>query len=208
MRYKNTNANVEYKDHATIGGKGYNNVYYLKPGQTASVRFPGNSVKYRVTECGVDTSMYDSTLINDGDPEKTSTHKTGDITYADYSSESRTVVGRPRIIFSNHVNESSLRTLTITKRLFDKSGKEIQRKQDDTGFKLRLYLGDDPGKLPYYSIGEYYVKDPKGKYCRFDPDSGFVPTSWSSVDSLSDSDRAKITFTTTSSGAADKLPAG
>lgn len=208
VRYKNTNANVEYKAHATIGGKGYNNIYYLKPGQTASVRFPGNSVKYRVTECGVDTSMYDSTLINDGDPEKTSTHKTGDITYADYSSESRTVVGRPRIIFSNHVNESSLRTLTITKRLFDKSGKEIQRKQDDTGFKLRLYLGDDPGKLPYYSMGEYYVKDPKGKYCRFDPDSGFVPTSWSSVDSLSDSDRAKITFTTTSSGAADKLPAG
>ena len=208
VTYRNTSANVEYKDHATIGGKGYDNVYYLKPGQTASVRFPGNSVKYRVTECGVDTSMYDSTLINEEDPDSTSTHRTGDVTYADHSSEIRTVIGRPRIKFSNHVNESSLRTLTITKRLFDKAGKEIQRSQDGTGFKLRLYLGNDPHNLPYYNMGNYYVKDPKGKYCRFDSDKGFVPTNWSSVDSLSDSERAAITFTTSSSGAADKIPAG
>ena len=208
VTYKNTSANVEYKAHASIRGKGYDNVYYLKPGQTASINFPGNSVKYRVTECGVDTSMYDSTLINDEKPENISKHTSGDIAYADYSSGNTTVIGRPRIQFSNHVNESSLRTLTITKRLFDKSGKEIKRSQDDTGFKLRLYLGDDPDHLPYYDMGEYYVKAPSGEYCRFEPDKGFVPTGWRSVDSLSDSQRSLITFNTSSNGAADKLPAG
>ena len=206
---KNYSEAAPYDAHTTIEGNDYNCVYYLKPGQTACIQFPDDTESYRIVECGVDKSMYDSTLVNDEEPDRTEIHQSGGKTVADYSSSADEVAARPRIKFSNHVNPSNLRTLTVTKKLFDENGDPISADADSTGFKVRLYLGDDLSNLSYYNMGDYFIRNERGEYCRFNPETGkFSSLLITDFDSLSDEQKAAATFKTSSSGAVDKLPAG
>lgn len=203
---KTPGAQIDYKDTVTIGGKTYNSVFYLKPGQTAAIHFPDNTEKYKIVECGVDTSIYDTTEIN-GEAVTGTSAGTGRV---DYETTYDTISDRRKVTFSNHVSESNLRTLTVTKKLFDSEGEEVTAEEDGTGFKLRLYLGDDPENLSYYNTGDYYVKNPDGYYCFWNEETQkFESTGKKEFSQFTTQEEIdRITYRTSPSGAADKLPAG
>lgn len=215
VTYRGTLQHVEYNDTVEINGVTYQNVFYLKPGQTAAVSVPDDTIRYRIVECGVNTGyldaggemvngIYQNVYVN-GDPIE-GQPVSANPGYYDYSTSTEEVVNRAQVVFTNEVNQSELRTLTITKRLFDAAGNELTAEQDETGFRLRIFLGDD---LEYYRNGQYHVKNPAGEYCVFNPQVGnFVSTGQTDFSALTQEQQTRATFTTSPSGAADKLPAG
>ena len=202
--YQNTSTPVDYSESVEIDGVTYENVFYLKPGQTAAIKMPENTISYFIRECGVDTSIYDSVAIN-GEPSEGETPQGASDTKT-YTTTKATALERARVSYSNHVNPSQLRTLHIRKRLFDAEGNELTAAQDPTGFTLRLRFGEE---LSYYNLGEYYVKDPNGNYCYYDPQAQmFRSIGVTDFDHLTAEQLPRVTFRTSPSGAASKLPAG
>ena len=200
--YYNTSTKVDFEDSVTVNGVTYDNVFYLKPGQTAAIKFPDNTISYYVKECGVDSSIYDHVYINGVETEGET--PSGATVTKTFESSPAAPEERARIAFSNHVDPSQLRTLTITKRLFDASGTEITT--DDTGFTVRLRLGEE---LAYYNQGDYYIRDANGNYCRFNPSTQkFESIGMQDFGSLTDDQLIQVTFRTSPSGAVSKLPAG
>lgn len=200
VKYLNTSTDVEYLANYSHDGQTYQHVFFLKPGQTAVIDMPENAEEYWITECGVKPNIYDSATINGESPAST-------VTYAnmkDYVSSRSTIEDRPQIVFKNHVNPNSLRTLSITKKLFDEFGNPLTPNQDETKFRFRLYLGDD---LDYYRLGAYYVKDPSGNYCSYSPGVGFVSSGVQIFNNLTTDQKTACTFYTSPSGAVDKIPA-
>lgn len=202
--YQNSSTHVEYADSVTIEGVTYEKVFFLKPGQTAAIKIPDNTISYYIRECGVDTRIYDDVLVNGEAP--TENTPSGAVNTRCYETDAASVLDRARVNFVNHVSPSALRTLTITKRLFDAEGNELTAEQDSTAFTVRMYLGDEGN---YYSLGEYYVKAPDRSYCYFDADAGtFASTGVADFDSLSADQILRVTFRTSPSGAISKLPTG
>ena len=196
VTYKGTSEPVEY---AARDGA-YRSVFYLKPGQHADIHLPSEDTEYYIVECGVKSSLYDQVRANDvvlaGTPA-------GDGT-KDYATARAVVSDRKRVTYDNHVDPSALRTLTITKRLFDEQDRELTAEDDPTGFRLRMYLGED---LDYYRLDSYYIKDPAGAYCTFE-DGTFVSLGKTRFDDLTTAELEKATFTTSPSGAIDRITAG
>ena len=183
-------------------GLSYNDVFFLRPGQTADIRFESEDVEYYVKECSIDTTVYDAVSVN-GIP------LTGEPTTApDYENYATApeVIGKRKIVkFNNHVDEAALHTLTITKKLFDAAGNPLTKQDDPTGFRFRVYIGDP---LDYYRLDQYYVKDPQGYYCYYDAQAGaFASTGVTRFADLTEAQLASVTFTTSPSGAIDKIPA-
>ena len=76
---------------------------------------------------------------------------------------------RPVIVFDNHVNPESLRTLSFEKRLFDERGQELTAEQDSTAFDFRLYLSNGSDEdLELANMAKYYVTDPDRMLCTWD----------------------------------------
>ncbi len=201
--YQNTTTPVEYSPSAEIDGVTYENVFYLKPGQTAAIKMPENTISYYIVECGVDTSIYDSVSINDVPAEGVTPE--GATKTQTFTTTPATALERARVSYSNHVDPSQLRTMLIHKRLFDADGHELSADQDSTGFSLRMRFGDD---LAYYNQGEYYVKDPHGNYCYYDPQTQmFASIGVTDFDALTAEQLPRVTFRTSPSGAASKIPA-
>ena len=115
--YNNSSAKVEYAGTAVIDGVTYANVFYLKPGQTAAIRMPEDTVSYYIRECGVDTTIYNEVFVNG----ETVTGETpsGAVKKQFFETSPASVADRAKVTFSNQVDPPQLRTLTITKRLFD-----------------------------------------------------------------------------------------
>ena len=202
--YQNTFIPVDYVQSVEIDGKTYEHVFYLKPGEVAAIKVPDTTITYHIRECGVNSHIYDKVEINGTETEKdTGQNHSGPNTNC-YSSTSATVQERAKVVFSNHVNPHSLRTLNIKKRLFDADGHELGKEDDDTGFLFRIFLGED---LEYYRQGEYHVKDPFGHYCTYEAGNGFVSTGETHFDHLSEQQQIAATFRTSPSGAVDKIPA-
>ena len=200
----NSSAKVEYAESVSIDGVTYEDVFYLKPGQSASIMMPDDTVSYYIRECGVDTSIYNEVKVNDVSVEGVTPD--GARTTKCFETSKTSIEDRARVNFGNQVDPSQLRTLNITKRLFDESGSELTTQQDPTGFTMRLFLGDD---LDYYNQGEYYVKDAAGEYCYYDADAGaFRSIGTNDLETLSEEQLNQVTFRTSPSGAASKLPAG
>ncbi len=183
-------------------GLTYNDVFFLRPGQTADIRFPNEEVVYYVKECDIDTTVYDEVLAN-GNP--LSSEATTAVNYEDYSTYPE-VIGKRKIVkFNNHVDKDALHTLQITKKLFDAQGNPLTAADDPTGFRFRVYIGDP---LDYYRLDHYYVKDPQGNYCYYDSNAAaFASTGCSVFEDLTTAQLATVTFTTSPSGAIDKIPA-
>ena len=201
--YYNSSTKVDFARSVTIDGVSYENVFYLKPGQTAAIKIPDNSITYYIRECGVDTSIYDEVKINGETPVEIVPAGASNTKCFETTEDS--VSNRVRVNFSNHVNPSALRTLTITKRLFDAAGTELTAAQDNAAFTVRIYLGEEG---EYYKLGDYYIKAPDGSYCYFDSAAGgFASTGVSNFDLLTAEQLQKVTFKTSPSGAASKLPA-
>lgn len=199
VKYLNTSTDVEYLANYSIDGQIYQHVFFLKPGQTAVIDMPADIDEYWITECAVKPNIYDITTINDEQPEYT----INNINTNDYISSRSSIEDRPQIIFKNHVNPNSLRTLSITKKLFDELGNQLTYEQDNTLFRFRLYLGED---LDYYRLGAYHIKDPNGNYCYYLANVGFVSIGVQSFNNLTDEQKIKCTFYTSPSGAVDKIP--
>ena len=62
--YKGTNTLVPFQESLTIDGIDYQNVFLLKPGQTAVIMFPEDTYQYKTIECGVDSEVYEKVFVN------------------------------------------------------------------------------------------------------------------------------------------------
>ena len=207
VTYQNTNDPVKYLPEYTPAGTAlsYRNVFFLSPGQIAAITLPESAYDYRIIECGVNAQIYDAVKVNDKTAE---TMDTADPARKDYACEAATSEDRRRVVFDNHVNANAIRTLNITKKLFDADGEEV--KDDATGFSFRLYLGGENDAQPEVAgFQDYYVKDPDGNYCEWDVDAqGFRSLGKKDFSRLSEAEREDAVFQTSPNGAISKIPAG
>ncbi|MCR5782278.1 MAG: hypothetical protein K6G90_06015 [Clostridia bacterium] len=203
--YDGTERPVDY----AANYQGYENVFFLKPRESLRVQFPDEDVEYFIRECFIDTVIYDSVKANSAQLTGTPSDFDQDQTKADYSTEPEVIGFRKSVTFDNHVSENSLKNLSVTKRLYDEKGNRLSVADDPTGFRFRVYMGEG---LDYYRMDSYYIRDPDGYYCKYDPDtqqfislgiSDFAVLSAAGNEDLLD----RATFTTSPSGAIDKIPA-
>ena len=200
----------------SAGGQSYSWVFLLKPGQTVSIKLPDEETVYRITECALNTAVFDTVTANG---EQLTEDPAG---YGNFTIAESTVAGRKKVIYENHVSDLALKSLTITKRLWqdDEKTEEIHSGSgagaDNTEFRFRIYIGEDGSGDPViYNTGKYHVKDPDGYYCIYQ-DGGFVSTGKRVFSDLSTevppdewkSEQEKATFYTSPGGAADKIRAG
>ena len=204
VRYQGTNVPVDYADTYTVGDETYEHVFFLKPGEVAEIQFPSDEMEYYLTECGIDSAIYDRVSANG-----TQLSPDGSGNLQCYSTEQEVIGERKVVKFDNHVNPEALRTLSITKHLFDVNNEPIHYPENTTGFRFRLYVGEDEnGEPEYYRMDKYYVKNPDGKYCVYDFDAqDFRPLNKTAFEDLTEEDLSACTFTTSPSGAIDKIPA-
>ena len=216
---------IRHVDTYTVGGVSYDHVYFLKPGQTASITLPDESTKYYFVECGVDTTTYDSVKANDVELDGTTV--TGSSTLKDYQIDTDTVSRRKKVIYNNHVSDTAQKTLTVTKRLWREFEKTTEihsgtgTDADNTNFRFRVYIGEgsdltiDGVGYAVYNIGKYYVKDRYGNYCIWQ-NGGFVSTGKTVFSELSTekpqgewkSEAEQATFYSSPGGAIDNIKAG
>lgn len=200
--YQNSSTKVPFDSSVTIDGNEYENVFYLKPGQTASFKVPDDALSYYFKECGVDSTIYNKVFVNDNEIEGVALPNSN---IKDYEIEPANVSDRAKVVFSNHVDPTALRTLTITKKLFDENGNPLTNNDDNAEFTMRVRLGDD---LDYYNQGDYYIKNPEGYYCYYDAATkSFKSIGVKKFSDLTQIQKNKVTFRTSPSGAVSKLPA-
>lgn len=201
VNYEGTTDPVKYESSFY----GYDDVFFLKPGETADIQFPSNDIVYYITECRIDQSVFDKVYAN---TVQLNPIPNGD--FADYSTLPEVIGERKIIKYDNHVAASALMTLRFTKELYELYDREEDRlhyADDDTGFRFRLYIGDD---LDYYRFGEYYVLDPQNRYCRYDYETQkFIPVGDGITDfeQLTEEQKEDCCFITSPSGAIDQIPA-
>ena len=213
VTYQNTSEPVKYLDSYTPveSPVTYRNVFFLSPGQIAAVTLPKEAYDYRIIECGVNAQIYDAVKVNDKTVQGTAAKdgKTGaeDEKRKDYVSEAATGEERRRVVFDNHVDPNAIRTLTITKKLFDADGSPVSN--DPTGFSFRLYLGHENEEQPAAAnTQDYYVKDPEGNYCFWDVDNQkFSSLGKKDFGKLSAAEKERATFHTSPNGGISKIPA-
>ncbi len=188
------------------GTKVYNNVYLINPGKPVTIRFPNNTEKYYIVECGISSEVYDVVKIN-GEP--VSGTATEDSNRKDYTTIKSRIVDRPTVVYDNHVKEPGKRPLVFTKKLYDYKGKLLSVDDDKTTFTFRLYLGDEKDANPTLAnMQEYFVKDPAGNYCKWDNTTdGFTSIGKSVFADLTAAEINDITFETSPNGSISKIPA-
>ena len=207
VTHQNSNTPVEYLDSYTLPGTDltYEGVFFLNAGETAAISLPEDTENYYIVECGVNSEIYDKVLVND---DEVAGRDTEDDERSDYVSSAASIDSRRRVVFDNHVNENAIRTLTITKKLYEVDG-ETPITDDSAGFTFRLYLGDenDTELLPTYAR-EYHVKDSSEHYCAWDAiNQCFYSLQKSSFEDLTPAEKTAATFNTSTNGTIDKIPA-
>ena len=209
VTYQNSTQRVDYLPVYTPPNSSvsYNSVYLLNPGKSAEVHFPTNTIEYKIVECGINDEVYDSVKINGVAASPASITGSG---RSSYDSGWISVAQRPSIVFENHVDPDSLRTISIEKTLFDESGQELTAQQDQSVFSFRLYLSNGTDdNLTLANMAKYYVTDNSGHLCRWNAESRkLVPTSLTDYDSLTDSEKVSYTFETSMNGAISQIPVG
>ena len=173
----------------------YKDVFFLKAGQTVNIQLPSEDTPYYIKECAMDSpETYDWVKINDvptegqvvapqeynEEPvtEDTEIDPNGRL---DFNTTEVLVSERKKVIYENHVNESAIKNLSITKRLWQDeamtteihSGDGVDA--DNTEFSFRVYVGMEDGIYTFYQNGPYRVKNPAGEYCYY-YNGGFVST--------------------------------
>ena len=169
--YKGTKKLIPYRRSMKIGGITYDHVFLLRAGETAVINFPENTFRYKLVECGVDTSVYEHVYINgvesgneifgkpynneDGwelDPDSgeeilpTQTTTYEGTTRSDFGITYYTTEGRPRVEYTNEVPPDVMRTMTFKKVLYDSEGHlltDAQAAELKAEFSFRLYLGNE-----------------------------------------------------------------
>ena len=152
-----TGAALTFYDNVKIGEKTYDNVFYLKPGESALFPSMPEETLYWVRELGVGTDYYDKITVNDVsiDGEEV-TAKDGV-----YPTSVATVAQRARVIYGNACADSNLNQLQITKRLDEGCT------DDGSTFEFRVLLEDANGNLSPYSTGPYMIRNDAGEYFHY-----------------------------------------
>ncbi len=169
VTYQNSSTPVPYSPSYRVPGgtSQYSDVFFLGAEDTAAITLPEDAVGYRIVECGLNTQVYDRVSVNE---EEVTGQASADTNRKDYSTAYDTMENRRHVSFDNHVNENAIRTLTISKKLFEPDG-TTPVEDDDAGFNFRLSLGsENDDELRRASLQEYCVRDAEGNYCRYDPD--------------------------------------
>lgn len=230
--FKGSKKKVPYKKSLKIGGTVYNDVFLLKAGQTAVIKFPNRDCKYEIVECGVDTEVYEQVSVN-GEALTGTLYNNTDTGSAEGTTERRqdfgieyeTTDSRPKVEYSNQVAPGVMRDLSFTKLVYDSEGNPIpdnQLENISAKFNFRLYLGDefsDENDLALANMYSYYVKAPGGSYCRWNStDQCFEElgiTDFEGTGGLeeylstaSSAVKSSIVFTTSLNGAIANIPAG
>ena len=210
VNYKDTVNAVTYRPTFEVGGVTYQDVFLLKPGEIAVIKVPDHAIAYRIVECGVDTSVYESVTVEQDDA-LTGTDRSG--TRRDYSLGYKSTGERPRVTFVNEVRPEAIRDLTITKKLYQEDG-VTPIETDDAVFTYRLYLATefdgDIDDTPA-NMHTYHVKASDGSYCRWDAAAQkFVSLGGGKTDyaSLTDAEKTAASFSTSMNGSISKIPAG
>ena len=210
--YRNTNRKVKYKDEYYIDGFEYRDVFFLKPGEACEIKVPDEAIKYYVVECGVDPYLYSQIKANE-DVLTGVLPKDADAEYSrrDYATTSAAAKDRTSVEYVNTINPDALRVLTFTKYLWDETGSKLTT--DTTPFSFRLYLATEyetEDELELANMYIYHVKDPDGRYCRWDStQQRFVPIRDDATDynTLTTQEKRLTSFTTSMYGAISKIPA-
>ena len=225
VTYQGSKRPVRFADSYTPVGETEpcTNVFFLKPGEIASISMPADVVDYKIVECGVNMNIFRSVKANN-----VLLSDEGDSGRHNYVTGPASIEDRPEVQFENEVDPDSLRTLTVTKVLWDEHGftvtgedTENETKEgtklvgydgDETTFNFRISMSSSESEDPVPVNGKlYYVKDPNGQYCWWDVASGrFASLGISEYSELVQtySDLTGIVFETSPSGAVSKIPAG
>ena len=208
--YKGTATPVEYRPSLEIDGITYEDVFLLKPGETAEIAFPDETIEYAVTECGVSTDIFRQVSVNGSPLQGTAVQGQAQNSRQDFSTDFASAEERAKAAFVNTVDPAALRTLTVTKKLYREDGKTaISYEEDRSVFSFRLYFGTEfDAELQPADMYTYHVKDPAGNYCSWSSENQrFVSTGKNDYASLSDSEKAAVSFVTSMNGAVSGLPA-
>ena len=203
--YKDTVNYVTHKNTLTVGEKPYEHVFLLKPGETAIVTLPEKAITYSITECGIDTRVFSAVRVNG--VAVTGTAVEGQTNREDYILPYVSSDARARAAFENEVNPDALKTLTITKKLYEEDG-ITQITDDPAGFSFRLYLGAEFEEVDVADKHTYHVKDAGGHYCTWSSaEQKLVPSSYSVYTDIPEKERAAYSFSTSMNGQISKIPA-
>lgn len=210
--YKGTENPVTYRQNVTTGGVKYDHVFLLKAGQTAEINFPEEIESYRIVECGIDSTIYDSVKVNGEDAIVTGASEDA-ATIKNYGTKPESPDNRAQVKYTNHVSPDALRTINITKRLYREDGEtELSYSEDSSTFNFRLYLATEFEQSLDESPADmhiYYVKDASGNYCTWDAENGkFASTEISSLEGITDEQLRSLIFHTSMNGSISKIPAG
>ncbi len=213
--YKDTAASVKYAQSFTPaqGTVSYDNVFFLKPGQSAEVTLPEDAVDYYVVECGVNPDIYDHVYANGTELTGTDTaNLISGTARKEYKIDPAPLEERPEVNYDNHVREGAMRTLDITKKLYDVNGIDLLHYPDDsTEFTFRLYLGNenaDADNLPLADVYEYCVRDKDGNYCFWNAQQQkFESLGKTDYAALSKEEKESVTFQTSLNGTVSRIPA-
>ena len=182
----------------------YNNVFLVQAGQIVNIDLPSEDTEYYIKECAIDSDTYDWVKINDittaETPVTPQKYNSEDVTnetiieadgYNDYNTTNDLVSQRKKVIYENHVSDSALKSLTITKKLWQDEAMTIpilsgtDENADNTEFSYRVYIGMDGENYKIYQNGPYRVKNPDGEYCYY-YNGGFVSTGKTVFSEISD----------------------
>ncbi len=200
-----TDTGIEYKESVEIGGVTYDHVYFLTPTQTALINFGDDNTEYRIRECGIMTSLYDEVKANGVPIEGTPTSVERQ---EDYTTGGATVIDRKKVTFDNHVNQEALRSMYFTKQLYEEDG-ETELRDDPAAFNFVVYMGDEKDPVPVpCDMAEYHVLDSDGYYCYWSmEDQKFKSFDKKVFAELTQAEKDSATFTTSSIGEIEKIPA-
>ena len=144
-----------------------NGVFYLKPGEAATIQLANKDVSYYVEELGVDTEMYSTVdILEDATGPamlSTTTYEDYPLT-SDYVGESykvarsltETVANRGRVTYENTPSSKNLNELHITKKVINSKGQEIFP-DESTTFEFKVFLEGTDGTMGPYMQDDYYL---------------------------------------------------
>ena len=222
VTYKDTVNPVKYSDSITLDDTTYRSVFFLTPGQSAVIDLPDNTLNYYIVECGINTNAYDTVKVNGIELSGT---PSGAGSRQDFATSPDTMENRPKVSYDNHVKEGAMRSLSLTKILYDANGEDLLHydaengeTEDRTLFSFRLYLGNlftDEENIPAANLYPYYVKNRYGEYCSWDAEhKRFVSLEISEFEELSSylstltkTEQETIIFRTSPNGSISKIPA-
>ncbi len=232
-----TTKKVPFKsEYIAPDGTRYENVYLLKADETAELIFPEDTTHYAVVECGVDTDVYSAVKVNGNELVGGTIVEAADPNAKSYEYVEKMPVGpaeagkkkdygigyakldeRPEAAFDNQLDPDAVRSLEITKKLYNTDGEtELHydpkdgEEKDSSVFNFRLYLGseyDDEDNLSPANMYSYHVKNRNGEYCSWDVISQkFVSLGFTDFNDLNDEQKKSATFRTSMYGAISKIP--